>query len=596
MTTNKNGKARATKDFQRIRTRLLAEDPTCSICGSEANTIDHIRPVDTFDNPLDANDPENLRVLCRSCNSRLGARYVNAKTAGRLPSVDHSEQSNFLGEKFSLPPQNDYSLSDPYFARLSQDQVQNARHYPRLRTNTDGGHDIHMGILEELAERVLGAKLMEWQRVVLRDQLLVDDDGRPLFRQSVVSVARQNGKSFALRCLLLFWLLEMPKHRGQEQTVLTTAHRLDLASELFNSLAPILEEHFDAKVIYSYGRQSVTLPAVGDFPGSRWIVRAATPSAGHGLSCDLVIVDELFGCSPEAIDDAIVPTMRARKDPLMSCWSTAGTVDESVVFRRMRERGMAEIATGKRSRLYYGEFSPPSDIDPMSPLAWEYSNPALFEDASPLEMETIVEESKGANQAAFLRASANIWVTGTRSWLDQGLFVQLRCDQDLPVEGGVLAIESSADDNRFVAVRSVQDGDKVLSTVEFITDNLRELWSSLEEARQKHKGLQVACGAALDVHLPPNVKGNAVLVGQREIQKWTTIVRSMIMSGQVLHTGEEILVEQVNRAVLVKHQGYQSISSARSPGPVELCRALIWSVAMAGKPKSQTKAAFAFSD
>jgi len=492
-----------------------------------------------------------------------------------------------------MPPLDAFSVSEPYTARLSQDQVQNAQHYPRLRTNTQGGHDAFMGYLEELASRVLGAELMEWQRVVLRDQLLVGDDGRLLFRQSVTSVARQNGKSFALRCLLLFWLIEMPRIRGQEQTVLTTAHRLDLASELFNSLAPLLEEQFGAKVIYSYGRQSVTLPAVGDYPGARWIVRAATPSAGHGLSCDLVIVDELFGCSPEAIDDALVPTMRARKDPLMSCWSTAGTVDESIVFRRMREKGIAEIATGQRSRLYYAEYSPPSDLDPMSEAAWKFSNPAL---GTTLELETIQEEAKGANQASFLRASVNIWVTGTRSWLDQGLFVGLRCDQDLPADGGVLAIESSADDNRFVAVRSVTDGDKVLSTVEFIVDNLRDLWSKLEESRKAHKGMTIACGAALDIHLPPAVKGNAVLVGQREIQKWTTIVRSMIMSGQVLHTGEEILIEQVNRAVLVKHQGQLSVSSARSPGPIELCRALIWSVAMAGKPKINAKPAFAFSD
>jgi hypothetical protein len=486
------------------------------------------------------------------------------------------------------------------FARLSQDQGRNVEQYPqfpshlpRLRTATEGGIDLYLQLLEELAKRVLGAELMEWQRVVLRDQLLVGDDGRLLFRQSVTSVARQNGKSFALRCLLLFWLIEMPRIRGQEQTVLTTAHRLDLASELFNSLAPLLEEQFGAKVIYSYGRQSVTLPAVGDYPGARWIVRAATPSAGHGLSCDLVIVDELFGCSPEAIDDALVPTMRARKDPLMSCWSTAGTVDESVVFRRMREKGIAEIATGQRSRLYYAEYSPPSDLDPMSEAAWKFSNPAL---GTTLELETIQEEAKGANQASFLRASVNIWVTGTRSWLDQGLFVGLRCDQDLPAEGGVLAIESSSDDNRFVAVRSVTEGDKVLSTVEFIVDNLRDLWSKLEESRKAHKGMTIACGAALDIHLPPAIKGNAVLVGQREIQKWTTIVRSMIMSGQVLHTGEEILIEQVNRAVLVKHQGQLSVSSARSPGPIELCRALIWSVAMAGKPKINAKPAFAFSD
>jgi len=588
-----------------MREKLLADDPTCAICGQEANTIDHIQPTDTFTNPLDANHPQNLRVLCRSCNSRLGARYGNAKQAARRATTesddDHpEEQSDFLDSPSFLPPSLRNSVSSSIPARVSQDQARNVqqypqfdRHSPRLETDTLGGHDIYFPMLEDLARRVLGVELMEWQRNVLRSQLLVGDDDRLLFRQSVCSVARQNGKSMALKCLLLFWLVEMPRIRKQEQTVLTTAHRLDLASELFNALAPILETQFDAKVIYSYGRQSVTLPPVGDFAGSRWIVRAATPSAGHGLSCDLVIVDELFGCSPEAVDDALMPTMRARKDPLMSCWSTAGTVDESVVFRRMREKGMAEIATGQRSRLYYAEFSPPSHLDPMSPEAWEYSNPAL---GSTLELETIHEEAKGANQAAFLRASVNIWVSATRSWLEQGLFVSLKADEDLPAEGGVIAVESSADDHRFVAVRSVQVGDKVLSTVEFIVDNLSDLWNQLEESRKRHKGLTIAIGAALDIHLPPSMKGVAVLVGQREVQKWTTIVRSMIMSGQVLHTGEEILVEQVNRAVLVKHQGQLSVSTARSAGPIELCRALIWSVAMAGKPKINTKAAFAFSD
>jgi hypothetical protein len=440
--------------------------------------------------------------------------------------------------------------------------------------------------LEELARVFLNVELMPWQRLVLGDQLCLDANDRLMFKQSVVSVARQNGKSVALKCLVLFWLVEMPILRGEPQTILTTAHRLDLASELFNSLAGMLEEQFDAKVIYSYGRQSVTMK-----DGTRWLVRAATPSAGHGLSVDLLVVDELYGCSPEAVEDGMIPTQRARRDPLMSCWSTAGT-EESVVFKRMRERGIGEIDTGKRSRLYYAEYSPPSDLDPMSPEAWVYSNPAL---GTTLEMETIEEESKQPNTAAFLRSAVNIWVTGSRSWLDQGWFATLNDAGELPADGGWLAVESSTDDHRFVGVRAVEVGNEVKVTVEFIVDNLRELWSEVEKSRKAHKGLQVACGATLDVHLSPALKTSAILVGQRELQKWTTVVRSMTMAGQVRHTGEELLVEQVNRAVLVKHQGHLSLSSARSPGPIELCRAYVWAVAMAGRPRQQTKAAYAFS-
>jgi hypothetical protein len=448
-------------------------------------------------------------------------------------------------------------------------------------------------LLEELAKNVLKVDLMPWQRLVLADQLMVHpgtDD--LLFSQSVVSVARQSGKSVALKCLLLFWMVEMPRIRGTEQTILSTAHRLDLASELFQSLAPLLEEYFDAKVIYSYGRQSVTMPAVGDYPGARWLVRAATPSAGHGLSVDCLIVDELFGCSSEAIDDGMIPTQRARRNSLMSCWSTAGT-EESVVFKRFRERGMAEIDMGKVSKLYYAEYSPPTNLDPMSPEAWAYSNPAL---GITLDLDTIIEESKSPNTAAFLRSAVNIWVSTTKSWLDNGWFATLGDVTEMPEEGGCLAIESSSTDQRFMAVRAVPSGDKVLVTVEFIAESLRELWAQVDASKKRHKGMTVACGATLDVHLSPALKGSAVLVGQRELQKWTTVVRSMTMSGQVRHTGESLLIEQVNRAVLSKHNGAVAISSARSPGDISLCRAYCWAVAMAGKPKVQNKAAFAFSN
>jgi len=441
-------------------------------------------------------------------------------------------------------------------------------------------------MLEELAEIFLKVKLMPWQRRVLGDQLSLNADGRLMFKQSCVSVARQNGKSVALKCLVLFWLVKMPILRGEPQTVLTTAHRLDLASELFNSLAGILEEQFDAKVIYSYGRQSVTMK-----DGTRWLIRAATPSAGHGLSVDLLVVDELFGCSPESVDEGMVPTQRARRDPLMSCWSTAGT-EESVVFKRMRERGIGEIDTGKVSKLYYAEYSPPSNLDPMSSEAWPYANPAL---GITLDMETIEEESKAPNTASFLRSAVNIWVTSQRSWLDQGYFATLNDAGELPAEGGWLAVESSTDDHRFVGVRAVQDGNQVKVTVEFIVDNLRELWEAVDKSRKEHKGMQLACGATLDVHLSPAIKGSAILVGQRELQKWTTVVRSMTIAGQVRHTGEELLIEQCSRAVLVKHQGHLSLSSVRSPGPIELCRAYVWAVAMAGKPKAQSTVAYAFS-
>lgn len=63
--------------WKKARRQCLERDQhTCVTCGATDDlTVDHIIPLDrllkTGGDPYDLN---NLRVLCRSCNSRKGAR------------------------------------------------------------------------------------------------------------------------------------------------------------------------------------------------------------------------------------------------------------------------------------------------------------------------------------------------------------------------------------------------------------------------------------------------------------------------------------------------------------------------------------------
>jgi phage terminase large subunit-like protein len=133
---------------------------------------------------------------------------------------------------------------------------------------------------------------MDWQKYVAGGVLAHDGHGDLLARQALVSVARQNGKSKLLEALVGFWATEMPKLRGEPQTIITTAHKLDLAYELFSKVAPILEQHFGAILTWAIGRNEANLP-----DGTRWLVRAATPTSFHGLTADLVCIDELWAVS-----------------------------------------------------------------------------------------------------------------------------------------------------------------------------------------------------------------------------------------------------------------------------------------------------------
>ena len=77
MSTRK-GDPRLSRKYKEVRLRVLARDGyTCYYCGHEGQdgnglTIDHVIPVSKA--PELAIDENNMRIACKSCNSRKGSR------------------------------------------------------------------------------------------------------------------------------------------------------------------------------------------------------------------------------------------------------------------------------------------------------------------------------------------------------------------------------------------------------------------------------------------------------------------------------------------------------------------------------------------
>jgi phage terminase large subunit-like protein len=170
----------------------------------------------------------------------------------------------------------------------------------------------------------------------------------------------------------------------------------------------------------------------------------------------------------------------------MSMWSTAGT-PESKAMLRWREQGIRAIDSGEHGPLYFAEYSPPSNIDPMTPEAWEYANPAL---GHTLDMSVIKAEAKAPNRNAFLRGSVNTWTSSHSGWLENGLWEACLYTGEVPA-GGVLAIEQSIDEARYVGVRAVRVENKTVITTAFDVDNMAEMWAcvdrEVERAPQLHR-------------------------------------------------------------------------------------------------------------
>jgi len=567
--------------YLKARRELLADKPRCHWCKKrQATEADHLIEHDRGG----TDTPDNLVPSCKPCNARRGANYKAAKGRARQAARPGNQtqtrsqnrkpkktRKNFLDQHQPLPPRPSLSLSQGKVI----ERKGKGHDLPRIETVITDAAGSYGPEVADWAERILGMELMPWQRHVLNGQLAVDAEGQFLNHVSLVSVARQNGKTVALKALLGWWLTQHATQVGP-QTILTTAHRLDLATALFQDLAPVIEAKFGVKAVWAYGRNSIK---VGE---SRWYVKAARPSSGHGMSVDLIIADEVFGIDSETLDIGLLPTQRARPNPLCSMWSTAGTED-SIAMLRWREQGIRAIDSGEvTNSVYLAEYSPPPDLDPMSEAAWEYANPAL---GHTLDIRTVQAESKGPNRAGFLRSSVNLWVQSELSWLQPGKWESLRTDLP-PLPGGVLAVEVSLDDGRYVAVRVNANTAGILcATVAFMCETVTQVWDNIRAQLASNSGLQVAITPTLDTNCPSDLQRRRVLVGYQEIGRYTSMVKNLINEGRVNHTGETMLAEHVGRAVAVKTPGAIALSSQKSSGPIELARCLVWAVGMCAKPR-----------
>lgn len=421
-----------------------------------------------------------------------------------------------------------------------------------------------------IAKQVLGIDLMPWQVIALGGQTAFGESGKLSHRISLVSVARQNGKTTALEALVAWYLIGRPKTHGKQEVV-SSAHRFDLAQSLFTGLAPRLVEHYGATAKWSHGRESLRMP-----DGSTWVVKAARPSAGHGLHPDLIVVDEAWDVSSDVVDGGFLPTQRARPEPLLSMWSTAGTED-SKLLQRWREEGIRSIDTP--GALFFAEWSPPSGSDDDDPRTWAYANPAL---GKTIDLERMREDSRNPNKSAFLRGYLNQWISAELAWLPPGLWPSLEVASSTD-PGGLLAVESRKDESRYFLTRGRRVDDKVEVRLVGEYRSLLEVWEVITAELDADRDLRVLLAADLESSIPMSFARRVELTGRKELMAQTRFCRAMVGEGRVRHCGSATLADHVARAVAVETAAGYTLSASKSPGPIELARCLVWLVGKLGR-------------
>jgi hypothetical protein len=476
-------------------------------------------------------------------------------------------------------------VSDDPNARFPKDMIEAGQIPPRIETRSWGeasyGH-----IVADWARRNLKGPdgnpltLFPWQTRVLSG-LLEHHHGDFRHRWGLISTARQQGKTTGLLIPLIgWWLTEGRQLRGGPQSVMSVSHKLAQAEDLARGLFPVLEERFGFTTWSTYGRKEAQAA-----DGTIWRISAANEGAGHGTSNDLIICDEIWSIDDRIIEGGLLPTQRARPNPLALFVSTAGD-DSSTFFQRWRERGIAAAGAREPGRLYFAEWSVPPDAAIDDKSWWPAANPALS--VSPLDWQTLGDDANNLARDEFQRTCLNRWVASVESWLPVGAWDDLKRPDMVLDDGGVIAIDSAADGADYTAVRAVRSGNRIQIAAEFNVTDLDRLWDRVAELAED-RSLDLMITPGLHSIAPPELRRRLTVWGQKEITMLTEIVRNMILEQRIEHRGDPLLDEHVRRAVAGRAGSSITLSSVKSPGPIHLCRCMVAAAGRAARPTSNVR-------
>jgi hypothetical protein len=243
---------------------------------------------------------------------------------------------------------------------------------------------------------------MPWQKEVV-DVALELEDGSPAYRETVLTIPRQSGKTTLILALVLHRALRW----GDPQRIAYTAQTgHDARQKLLDDWVPLIERSPFAPLIERVYRANGD-EAIIFRNGSRVEVLRNSISAGHGRTLDLAIIDEAFADEDDTREQALLPTMATKRDAQLLVVSTAGT-DRSIYLKRKVDQGRASVEAGNDTGIAYFEWSAEPDDDPFDREMWSRVMPALGITIS----ENAVEHALGSMTInEFRRSYLNVWST-----------------------------------------------------------------------------------------------------------------------------------------------------------------------------------------
>jgi hypothetical protein len=344
---------------------------------------------------------------------------------------------------------------------------------PRLATPPTAGRSNRLADFELIAS-ALGFELMPWQKRVIEVATEYDiDTGVPYYREIIVTVPRQSGKTL----LILVWML----HRallwgsGRPQFIAYTAQDGQSARQkLIEDHMPIVERSSIGPTVSAVKRGMAD--TVIKFGNGSWIRPFSnSETAGHGKTLHMAVYDEAMEAVDDRREQGLSPAMVTNRDAQSLVFSTAGKAS-SLFLNRKIDLGRSYVEQGKTSGIAHFEWSAADDVDPADEEAWWDFMPAL---GNTIDPEVIRVERSKMPDGEFRRAYMNQkWVMDDRVIPESAWSAVL--DSEVAPKGGLVLAADAKPDMSSAAI-AVADSSGRVELIEhhddsgWVVDRLEEL-------------------------------------------------------------------------------------------------------------------------
>jgi len=562
-----------------MRGLLLGDGVVCAHCQRRrAVELDHDPPLATHVH-REGSGCCRLIPSCAECN-RSGGSLVAAglwRPGAEVAGLDVEPERDGLARA-------DRRWRAPWLTELLE--VPASATWPRLMTVP---HPAAVGSLGEefiaWSEERSGVGLRWWQRLVAVRLLEVDAAGLLVWESAVVSTARQVGKSWLLRELVL-WRIHQGDRFGEPQDVLHTGKDLAVCKEVQRPARIWAKARSDLYRVREVNGQE-EIERLQD--GSRWMLRAK--EAVYGYSVALGAVDEGWKVRASSVDEGLVPTMAEREQPQLLLVSTAHRKATALMLER-RRMALDHLEDGAGDLLI--EWSAPAGCELDDRAAWRVASPhwtprreRLVARAHEKMLAGELDDPDEPDPVESFRAQyLNQWPRRlsepsgpTEPLLPDGAWDAAR-DASIPADGPIwVAVEDDYGLGAAVAcARRTTD-----ARIE-LDGWLRLDWdSAVADVRRLRVGYQVRellAGASLMDRLTPDLRAQPR--GSTQTRMGLALLRDLAAGGQLAHdvTTGELDMALATARVREAPSGLFLLAK----GPTHLVRAVVWAVAAAHRP------------